>query len=118
MSHTSLFRHEPNQRTLEAGETLFAAGDSADSMFAVIEGEIEIVRDGKVVETLGTDQIFGEMAILDRHEAHVRAADARASTHTVVAEIDRDRFLFVVKSNPPFALTVMNHLADRVRRGW
>jgi CRP/FNR family transcriptional regulator, cyclic AMP receptor protein len=118
MSHTSLFRNEPNQRTLAAGETLFSTGDQAESMFAVIEGEIEIVRDGKVVERASADQIFGELAILDRHESHVRAADARASTDAVVAEIDRDRFLFVVKSNPPFALTVMNHLADRIRRGW
>ena len=118
MAQTSLFRHEPKQRTLAAGETLFTAGDAADSMFAVIEGEVEIIRDGKVVERVTSDQIFGEMAILDRKEAHVRAAEARAATDTVVAEIDRDRFLFVVKSNPPFALTVMNHLADRVRRGW
>lgn len=118
MAQTSLFRHEPNQRSLAAGESLFAAGDSAESMFAVIEGEIEIIRDGKVVERLTADQIFGELAILDREEAHVRAAEARAATDSVVAEIDRNRFLFVVKSNPPFALTVMNHLADRIRRGW
>jgi CRP-like cAMP-binding protein len=118
MTQTSLFRSEPTQRTLSAGEMLFRAGDSASSMYAVIEGEIEIVRDGKVVETRGPDEIFGELAILDRRESHTRAADARAATDAVVAEIDRDRFLFVVKSNPPFALLVMNHLADRIRRGW
>lgn len=118
MTQTSLFRNEPKQRTLAAGELLFATGDDADSMFAVIDGEIEIVRDGDVVERVGPDQIFGELAILDRREARQRAADARAAVDTVVAEIDQDRFLFVVRSNPPFALTVMNHLADRIRRGW
>ncbi|HSP28203.1 MAG TPA: cyclic nucleotide-binding domain-containing protein [Ilumatobacteraceae bacterium] len=118
MTQTSLFRNVPTQRTLAAGETLFSTGDDADAMYAVIEGEIEIVRDGKVVETCSADEIFGELAILDRAEDHTRAADARATTDSVVAEINRDRFLFIVKSNPPFALLVMNHLADRIRRGW
>lgn len=118
MTQTSLFRNEPNLTRLSAGETLFRAGDPADAMYAVVEGEIEIVRDGKVVETRTTDQIFGELAVLDRNEANTRAADARAVTDSVVAVIDKNRFLFVVKSNPPFALMVMNHLADRIRRGW
>ena len=118
MHETSLFRHEPNQRTLRAGEVLFRAGDSAASMYAVIDGEIEIVRDGKVVERVHADQIFGELAILDHTEPHLRAAEARAVSDTVLAEIDRRRFLTVVKNNPIFALQVMNHLADRIRRGW
>ena len=118
MTQTSLFRNEPNLKTLRAGETLFSAGDTADVMYAVVEGEIEIVRDGKLVETRTADQIFGELAILDRNEVHTRAADARATTDSVVAVIDQNRFLFVVKSNPPFALMVMRHLADRIRRGW
>lgn len=96
MAQTSLFRNVPTQRTLAAGETLFTGGDDAETMYAVIEGEIEIVRDGQVVETCTADQIFGELAILDRAEAHTRAADARAATDSVVAEIDRDRFLYIV----------------------
>lgn len=118
MKQTSLFRQEPEQRTLAPGETLFEAGDSASSMFAVIDGEIEIVRDDEVVERLGPDQVFGELAILDRSEYHVRAASARASVDTVLAEVNQDRFLMMVKINPTLALMVMSHLADRIRRGW
>lgn len=81
MSQTSLFRNEPNQRTLAAGETLFRTGDSADTMFAVIEGEVEIVRDGKVVERVTPDQIFGELAILHRRESHARCRRAGEHRH-------------------------------------
>lgn len=118
MQKTSLFRQEPNQRTLAPGEVLFRAGDTANTMYAVIRGEIEIVRDGEVIERVGADQIFGELAILDRKEQHVRSADARAATETVLVEVTQDRFLMMVKMNPPLALTLMNNLADRIRRGW
>lgn len=118
MQKTSLFRQEPNQRELEAGEMLFRAGDAATTMYAVIQGEIEIVADGDVIERVGEDQIFGELAILDRQEHHVRSADARAATDTVLAEVTQDRFLMMVKMNPPLAITLMNNLADRIRRGW
>lgn len=87
-------------------------------MFAVIDGEIEIVRNDEVVERLGPDQVVGELAILDRAEHHVRAATARASTDTTFAEVNQDHFLMVVKINSGFALMVLSHLADRIRRGW
>lgn len=118
MHETSLLRQEPNQRRLGAGEVLFEVGDHATHMYAVIEGEIEIVDGERVVETVGPDEIFGEMAILDRRHAHPRSATARASADTLLAEVDQERFLRLVKLNPLFALTVMNRLADRLRRGW
>ena len=117
MTETSLFRTEPNQRTLAADELLFSTGDVGNHMYAVIEGEIEIVRDGKVVETLAPGHIFGELALLD-DDGYTRSADARAAQPTTVAEIDRDRFLSVLKLNPVFAIHVMKHLALRIRRGW
>lgn len=117
MTETSLFRSEPNKLNLEAGERLFAAGDTGEHMYAVIEGEIEIVRDGKAVEVISPGHIFGELALL-AEDGHTRAADAVATVPTTLAEIDRKRFLDVVMINPVFALNVMQHLADRIRRGW
>jgi CRP-like cAMP-binding protein len=117
VTETTLFRSEPNQCTLAAGEQLFATGDVGHHMYAVIEGEIEIIRDGKRVEVIGASHIFGELALLD-DEGHTRAADARATMPTTLAVIDQARFLSVVSFNPIFALRVMQHLADRIRRGW
>ena len=117
MTETSLFRSEPNKRTLEAGERLFAAGDAGSHMYAVIDGEIEIVRDGKIVEVIPSGHIFGELALL-AEDGHTRAADAVARVKSTLAEVDRKRFLDVVMINPVFALNVMQHLAERIRRGW
>jgi len=51
--------------TYSSGETIFAAGDKGDKMYVIRSGEVEIERDGKIVEKLGPGGIFGEMALID-----------------------------------------------------
>lgn len=76
-------------------------------------GEVEIERDGKLVETLSAGGIFGEMALID---GSPRAATARAKTACEVAPITEKTFLFLVHETPYFAIAVMRTLADRLRR--
>ena len=51
--------------TYSSGETIFAAGDKGDKMYVIRSGDVEIERDGKIVEKLGPGGIFGEMALID-----------------------------------------------------
>jgi CRP-like cAMP-binding protein len=82
-------------------------------MYVIRSGEIEIERDGKVVETLLPGGIFGEMALIDGSS---RAATARAKTSCEVAPITEKSFLFLVHETPFFAIAVMRTLAERLRR--
>jgi CRP/FNR family cyclic AMP-dependent transcriptional regulator len=82
-------------------------------MYVVRSGEIEIERGGKVIETLSTGGIFGEMALID---GSPRAATARAKTASEVAPISEKAFLFLVHETPFFAVSVMRTLAGRLRR--
>jgi CRP/FNR family cyclic AMP-dependent transcriptional regulator len=82
-------------------------------VFLIRSGEVEIERNGKVIETLGPGGIFGEMALID---GSPRSATARAKTDCVVAPINEKIFLFLVDETPYFAVAVMRTLADRVRR--
>lgn len=99
--------------TVAAGETVFAVGDAGDFMYTVRSGEIEIERDGRVIETLSTGGIFGEMALID---GSPRSATARAKTDAEVAPINERSFLFLVHETPFFAIAVMRTLAERLRR--
>jgi CRP/FNR family transcriptional regulator, cyclic AMP receptor protein len=71
--------------TYSSGETIFAAGDKG-KMYVIRSGEVEIERDGKIVEKLGPGGIFGEMALID---GSPRAATAKAKTACEVAPILR-----------------------------
>jgi CRP/FNR family transcriptional regulator, cyclic AMP receptor protein len=101
------------QANIPAGEVLFTSGDAGDYMYLVRSGEIEIERDGKVIETLSAGGIFGEMALID---GSPRSATARAKTDAEVAPINEKSFLFLVHETPFFAIAVMRTLAERLRR--
>ena len=95
------------------GETIFSQGDKGDQMYVIRSGEVEIERDGKVVENLSSSEVFGEMALIDRSP---RAATARERSNCELAPISEKAFVFMVHETPFFALTVMQTLAARLRR--
>jgi CRP-like cAMP-binding protein len=113
MADVNLFRGEPNRRELDDGEWLFAAGDEASEMYAVIAGNVEVVAGGEVVETVEAGGFLGEVALLGPGR---RTAGARAAGHTTVAVVDEQRFLVLVRTNPFFSLEVMRVLARRLGR--
>lgn len=96
-----------------AGDVIFTEGEAGDHMYVVRSGEIEIERNGKVIETLSGGGIFGEMALIDGAPC---SATARAKTDAEVAPINEKSFLFLVHETPFFAIAVMRTLAERLRR--
>jgi len=113
LAELSLFAHETKNRRAPAGHHFFKAGDLGHEMYVVTEGEVDIVLRGKVLETVHPGGIFGEMALIDHRE---RSADVIAKTETEVAVIDDERFHYLVRHDPAFALEVMKVMADRLRR--
>jgi len=97
----------------KAGQTIFEVGEEAEMMYIVVEGEVEIQLNGRVLQTVGAQDVFGEMALIDNSP---RSAKAIAKTDCRLAGIDKDRFLVLVEKNPDFALEVMEVMAERLRR--
>ncbi len=95
------------------GQTIFEADAHGDTMFVILEGEVEIVIGTSVLEKLGPGCIFGEMALIDDGP---RSARAVATKDSRLAPVNRRRFEFMVQETPFFALEVMTILADRLRR--
>jgi CRP-like cAMP-binding protein len=82
-------------------------------MYIVAEGEVEISIGSHVLEVLGPEAIFGEMALVTNEP---RSATARARTDCRVVEIPERRFVFLTQQTPHFALDVMRVMAERLRR--
>lgn len=108
----NLFKNAQDARSVPAGAIICHKGDAGETMFAVSHGEVEVVLEGRVIETFGEGQIFGEMALIDKSP---RTADVRAKTDCAIVEIDERRFLFLVQQTPFFALEVMRTLTTRLR---
>jgi CRP/FNR family transcriptional regulator, cyclic AMP receptor protein len=113
MTTFDFLRREPDIRKYKQGETIFSQGDSADCMFGVVDGSVDIELGGTVVEHVKPLTVFGEMALIDQLP---RSATARAASDCSLAVIDKKRFLRLVELTPHFALNMMQVITDRLRR--
>ena len=113
MKLPNIFENQNPPLRFQAGEVIFSAGQPAELMYLVKKGEVEISRDGRVIETIGVDGFFGELALVDAQE---RSATAKAKTDCELTTINEKQFLFMVGETPFFSLTVMREMAKRLRR--
>lgn len=108
---TNLFRNAESEE-IPAGQAIFEAGDSADCVYVVQRGSVEIRSGESVIETVGEGGIFGEMALID---GSTRSADAIACGDCAVVVIPERRFDFMIGQTPQFARVLMKVLAERIR---
>jgi len=99
-------------RQFRAGEVIFNEGDAASEFYVIQSGQVDIRLGNRVLRTLGDNDIFGEMALID---AAPRSATALAATDVTLVPVSERQFLFMVTRTPNFALNVMRVLARRLR---
>ena len=102
----------PLQR-FAAGEKIFVEDDEGSAMYVVRSGRVNIVTYGTVLESVGPNGMFGEMALID---GSPRSATAVACEACEVAPIDKAAFAHLVRQDPEFALSIMRLLAQRIRQ--
>jgi len=113
MSLADLFRNEPDIVLFEPGDVIIKAGEPADAMYVIIDGNVDIRLADQSVDVAGRGAIIGEMALVDQSS---RSASVHALTPVRLARIDRRRFLYLVQNTPSFAIDVMKVMAARIRR--
>ncbi len=108
----NIFRNARDTAAFEPGQVVFKQGEPGDVMYAVVEGRVDLTRDGRMIESVGEGEIFGELALVDDSP---RGATAAAATSARLAPVDTRRFTFLVQEHPTFALQVMAVMAERLR---
>jgi CRP-like cAMP-binding protein len=109
----NLFKHSTDVVDVEPGNALFREGESGDTMFVVIDGAVDVVHDGRVIETIGPGGLIGELALIDTTP---RSATAVASVPSRLVCVGKQEYTFLVQEHPTFALQVMTVMAERLRR--
>jgi CRP/FNR family transcriptional regulator, cyclic AMP receptor protein len=112
--HTSLqlLKYAEKYSTYHANDVIFAEGQTGKHMFVIKAGTVELRVAGRVIETLKAGDVLGEMALLDKEP---RSATAVAVCDSQLVPIDEEKFLFMVRQSPYFAIEVMQVLAERLR---
>lgn len=99
-------------RDYRAGETIFREGEPGLEFYVIRTGRVRVLSGNRLLETLGDNEIFGEMALIDTAP---RSATVIAETDVTVAPVTEKQYLFLVRHTPFFALKVMRVLAERLR---
>jgi CRP-like cAMP-binding protein len=107
--HLALWAEE---LTVEVGHRLLRQGDEAYEFFAILEGEVDVLRDDRRLARLGPGDFFGELALLEDER---RGASVVAAGPLRVVTMTKREFLFVVERMPEVAEQI--RAAVRARRG-
>ena len=113
MANFEIFSREPDIRAFSSGQVIFREGDPGDCLFVIVEGEVDILVHGAVVDHLAAGSVFGEMALID---GLPRSGTALAATDCKLAAISEKRFLRLIEQTPRFALQIMRVITERLRR--
>lgn len=98
---------------VEKGEYIFCEGEEGHEFFIILNGHVDIQIKNKLIITLGPNDIFGEMAIIDDAP---RSATAIAKTTATLLPVSKKDFFALVQRKPEFALDVIRTLTHRLRR--
>lgn len=101
-----------------AGGRIFRKGSPGTGLLAVLSGLVKISvpsHDGReiVLNLVGANDIFGEIALLD---GEPRTADATAVTRCQLLALDRRDFITVLSEEPAFAIKLLELVSRRLRR--
>jgi small-conductance mechanosensitive channel/CRP-like cAMP-binding protein len=97
------------------GDTVFEAGESADSLYLLAQGRVEIVREraqraAVKLATLDAPAYFGEMGLL---LGQPRIATVVAKEDALCYRLDKRGFDAIIRSRPQLVETLARILAER-----
>ena len=95
------------------GQIVTSQGEEGDEMFIVRDGLVEVTvgeagEGPRTVVNLGTGQVVGEMALVDRGR---RSATVRCVTDATLNVIERDAFEKMCQSSAQIGMVVYRNLA-------
>jgi len=104
---------------MDGGEVVVREGDSADRLYCLVEGEVQVVKNylesgAQTMDVLGPGDYFGEMALL--------GDDVRRSATVITTEaskflsLDKDAFRKVLLDNAGIAYTALVETFRRLRQ--
>ncbi|HZB43165.1 MAG TPA: cyclic nucleotide-binding domain-containing protein [Ilumatobacter sp.] len=96
---------------LKAGKVLARQGEVGREFLILLEGQVEVVRDGKIIAVRGPGDFIGEIALLDNRP---RTATVTARTDVVVEVLNRGEFASLLAKAPELSSQIMVTMARRL----
>ena len=104
------------EKRFKIGDAVFKEGEAGDSLFLVVEGAVEVQKEGHYLTSVGPGGHFGEVAFMD---GRPRSATVTTTEATTLLSIRRDDFRALARTDPVIASKLLwcfvLNLSGRVR---
>ncbi len=92
--------------------------DPGEALYIIASGKVKVSRYGEdgreiILTTLGPEDFFGEMSLLD---SEPRSADVTTKEDSVLLLLKRDDFIAHIRKYPSVAIAVLVEMSRRLRR--
>ncbi|MDA4119350.1 MAG: cyclic nucleotide-binding domain-containing protein [Thaumarchaeota archaeon] len=94
-------------------KTILKQGEPGLSFLIILEGKVEVRKEGRKIAVTGPGGFFGEMTVFDDKP---RSADIVAVEPTTCFGITNWSFIPMLRSNPTVAIGIINELVKRLRQ--
>lgn len=104
---------------MDAGEVVVREGDSADRLYCLVEGEVQVVKNylepgAQTVDILSPGDYFGEMALVG--DDVKRSATVVTSEASKFLALGKDAFRTAILGNASIAYTMLVEAFRRLRQ--
>jgi len=103
--------HIADELDLPKGKEMATEGDRGREFFVMLDGEAEVTKGGRRINTMKAGDFFGEIALVSKMP---RTASVTASTDVRVLVITERDFGALLKRSPDIGHSVAEALAERV----
>jgi CRP/FNR family cyclic AMP-dependent transcriptional regulator len=97
---------------VEEGKVLAREGDIGHEFFVLVDGEVDVVKEGETVRKLGAGDFFGEIALI--WESPRRTATVTAAAPVRLFVLTRPAFRGLIDHHPDIEEKVLEALEERV----
>ena len=96
----------------KSGHKLVEKGATGDRFYLILDGKVEIRKDGRVLTTLSKGQFFGELSLIDERPW---AADAVAVETTHCLRLSKRVFSTLTRRHPELVQIILREVVKRLR---
>lgn len=106
--------HLMQEHDVQRDVVIVKEGDPGNCMYVILEGIVEVFKEKHLLATLGENNFFGELALLD---TETRSASVISKTDCRLFRIDQEPFYDLMELRPEVSKGMIKILCKRIRDG-
>jgi CRP-like cAMP-binding protein len=102
------------EQRVSSGRVVLDAAKPADALYVIVDGAVELLRDGEVLHTARQNDVLGAWALFEEDDP--MPVTARTVEDTRLLKISRDDFYDLLADNSEITSAMFSTLVRRFRR--